>query len=94
MMKNMSSFLAANPTQASETLRKEIEKAISSVRTNGNEEDVVKLEHELKRIAVSGGLESVVPTEGITFLFRGKLYKYTGIFAPINQIKGMLTYQR
>ncbi len=94
MMKNMSSFLAANPTDAAESLRLEIEKVISSVRTNGNESDVEKLEHELRRIAVSGGLESIVPTEGITFVFRSKLYKYTGIFAPINQIKGMLTYQK
>jgi hypothetical protein len=93
MMKNMSSFLSANPIQATEEMRKEIEKVISSIRTNGDESDVAKLEHELSRIASAGGLESVVPTEGITFLFKGKLYKYTGIFAPINQLRGMLTYR-
>jgi hypothetical protein len=93
MMKNMSSFLSANPTQAAEEMRIEIDKVIASVRTNGDESDVSKLEHELGRIATSGGLDSIVPTEGITFLFKGKLYKYTGIFAPINQIRGMLTYK-
>lgn len=93
MMKNMSSFLAANPTQAAEEMKAEIDKVISSIRTNGDESDVSKLEHELSRIANAGGLGSIVPTEGITFLFKGKLYKYTGIFAPINQLRGMLTYR-
>jgi hypothetical protein len=93
MMKNMSSFLSANPTKAAEEMRIEIDKVIASIRTNGDESDVSKLEHELGRIATSGGLDSIVPTEGITFLFKGKLYKYTGIFAPINQIRGMLTYK-
>jgi hypothetical protein len=93
MMKNMSSFLSANPTQAAEEMKAEIDRVISSIRTNGDASDVEKLEHELNRIATSGGLESIVPTEGITFLFKGKLYKYTGIFAPINQIRGMLTYR-
>ena len=39
-----------------------------------------------------GGLKSDVPTEGITFVFKGKLYKYTGAFAPANQILGMLKF--
>ena len=29
-------------------------------------------------------MKSVVPSEGITFVFKGKLYKYTGAFAPPN----------
>lgn len=94
MMKNISSFLSANPTAAAETMRKEIDSTISKIRTNGDAADVEKLEHELTRVTAAGGLESIVPTEGITFLFKGKLYKYTGIFAPINQIRGMLTYKK
>jgi hypothetical protein len=94
MMKNMSSFLSANPTQAAEDMRKEIDSAIAKIRTNGDETDVEKLEHELSRVAAAGGLESIVPTEGITFLFKGKLYKYTGIFMAIHQIRSMLAYKK
>jgi hypothetical protein len=93
VMKNMSAFLAANPTAAADSMRKDIESAISRIRTDGDEKDVEKLEHELARLTAAGGLESVVPTEGVTFVYNGKLYKYTGIFAPINQIRGMLTYK-
>jgi len=94
MIKNISAFLSANPTQAAEEMRKEIDSVIAKIRTNGDESDVEKLEHELTRVAAAGGLESIVPTEGITFIFKGKLYKYTGIFAPLNQIRGMLAYKK
>ena len=90
MMKNISSFLSANPTEAAEAMRKEIDSTISKIRTDGDVADVEKLEHELSRVAAAGGLESIVPTEGITFLFKGKLYKYTGIFAPLHQIRSIL----
>jgi hypothetical protein len=94
MMKNISAFLSANPTEAADQMRREIDSTISKIRTNGDETDVEKLEHELSRVAAAGGLESIVPTEGITFLFKGKLYKYTGIFAAIHQIRSILAYKK
>jgi hypothetical protein len=94
MMKNLSAFLSANPTAAAESMRKDIDKTISTIRTNGDEADVSKLEHELSRVAAAGGLEAIVPTEGITFLYNGKLYKYTGIFAPLHQIRSILAYKK
>jgi len=94
MMKNITAFLSAQPTKAAEEMRKEIESVISKIKTDGDEDSVKKLEHELSRIAAAGGLDSIVPIEGVTFVYNGKLYKYTGIFAPINQIRGMLVYGR
>lgn len=92
MMKNMSAFLSANPTSATEHMRKEIDATIAKIRKVGNEEQLDKLEHELQRVAAAGGMESIVPTEGITFVFKGKVYKYTGIFAPLHQIRTMLGF--
>ena len=94
MMKNISAFLSANPTQAAEVMRKEIDKTIATIRTNGDEKDVEKLEHELSRVSAAGGIDAIVPTEGITFVFKGKLYKYTGIFAPLHQIRSILAYKK
>jgi len=94
MMKNISAFLSANPTDAAAAMRREIDSTIASVKTNGDEKDVAKLEVELNRVAAAGGLESIVPTEGITFVFKGKLYKYTGIFAPLHQIRSILAYKK
>jgi hypothetical protein len=86
--------LSANPTQAGEQMRKEIEDTINTIKKNGDATDVEKLEHELSRVAAVGGLENIVPTEGITFVYKGKVYKYTGIFAPIHQIRSILAYKR
>ena len=93
-MKNMSSFLSANPTSAAESMKSEIDKTIATIRTNGDTTDVEKLERQLARVTAAGGLESIVPTEGITFIYKGKLYKYTGIFAPIHQIRSILAYKK
>jgi hypothetical protein len=93
-MKNVTAFLTVNPTEAAIQMRTEIEKAINTIKTTGGEDSVKKLEMELERIVASGGLENIVPSEGVTFVYNGKLYKYTGLFAPINQIKGMLTFSR
>ena len=92
MMKNMSAFLSANPTSAAEDMRKEIDATIAEIRKVGTEEQLNKLEHELQRVVAAGGIDSIVPTEGITFVFKGKVYKYTGIFAPIHQIRTMLGF--
>lgn len=94
MMNHMEAFLSANPTHAGEQMRKEIETTINTIRKNGDVTDVEKLEHELSRVAAVGGLENIVPTEGITFVYKGKVYKYTGIFAPIHQIRSILAYKK
>ena len=94
MMRNISAYLSANPTQAALDMKSEIENTIARIRKVGDEGDIQKLEDELLRLSAAGGLESIVPTEGITFMFKGKLYKYTGIFAPLHQIRSILAYKK
>ncbi|MFM2009980.1 MAG: hypothetical protein RLZZ479_371 [Bacteroidota bacterium] len=94
VMKNVSSFLSANPTKAAEEMKKEIDSVIAKIRKEGGEDAIKKMEYELERVAAAGGLESIVPTEGITFLYKGKLYKFTGIFAALHQIRSILVYNK
>ena len=35
---------------------------------------------------------SIVPSEGIVFKYKGNTYKFTGAFAPVNQILGLLNF--
>jgi hypothetical protein len=37
-------------------------------------------------------VDSIVPSEGIVFKYKGKTYKFTGAFAPINQIAGLINF--
>jgi len=46
----------------------------------------------LLRLKDIGGFEAIVPTEGVVFRYKGKLYKLTGAFAPVNQILGYLRF--
>ena len=41
-----------------------------------------------------GGIESIIPTEGIVFVYKGKTMKLTGTFAAINQLMGIIKYGR
>ena len=94
VLTNVTSFLAANPKESTESIRMSLENTIKQVRASGDEDAILKLEKELKRIEAAGGLERLVPSEGITFMYKGVMYKYTGLFAPINQINGMLHFDR
>jgi hypothetical protein len=92
ILKNLSEFIAANPAAAVQKIKKDLISAISKVKNSGDPKVLRILKTQLDRLNAIGGLDAIVPTEGITFMFRGKLYKYTGAFAPANQILGMLKY--
>jgi hypothetical protein len=47
-----------------------------------------------RNMANIGSLERVVAIEGIVFTYKGKTYKFTGTFAPVNQILGALRYRK
>jgi hypothetical protein len=92
ILSNLSDFIAANPSKAAQQIRKDLKSAISKVRTSKDTKVLNTLKTQLDRLNAIGGLKSVVPSEGITFVYKGKLYKYTGAFAPANQILGMLKF--
>ena len=92
ILKNLSDFIAANPAKAAQQIRKDLKSAIGKVRKSKDTKVLNTLKTQLDRLNAIGGLKSVVPSEGITFVFKGKLYKYTGAFAPANQILGMLKF--
>ena len=39
-------------------------------------------------------ITKAAPSEGLVFKFKGKVYKFTGFFAPINQILGLEKFSR
>ena len=40
-------------------------------------------------MAALGGVDKIVPNEGIVFVYKENTYKLTGTFAPLNQILGI-----
>jgi hypothetical protein len=93
-MRNVENFLAANPTTAVQQIKQEIAELVKDLQTRGDEKTIKKLEHELRRIQKLGGFDSIVPSEGVVFVYGGRTYKLTGAFASVNQILGTLKYAR
>ena len=94
IMKNIDGWLAVNPAQSVQKIRKKLQSAISSVRSGGDLKKLNKLKQQLSKLDSIGGLDAVIPSEGIVFKYNGKVYKFTGAFAPVNQITGMMTFGR
>jgi len=94
VLSNMENFLSANPTQAAIKMRQDLAKTIKKIRSSNDLRTIDMMKSQIEKVQSMGGFKKLVPTEGITFMFKGKVYKLTGLFAPINQILGMLKYAR
>jgi len=92
ILQNLSNFIAANPTKAVEKIRKDILKASNKVRTGGDIKKMKILKQQLEKLNSIGGLKKIVPVEGVVFKYKGKTYKFTGAFAPVNQILGLVSF--
>ena len=89
ILHNISDYLSAVPTDATKDIKSRIARKIKVIQKSKDLGSLEKLKHELKRIEDLGGFEKLVPTEGIVFVYKGKTYKLTGLFAPINQLLGI-----
>ena len=92
--RNIRKFLAANPTDAAIKLRKKYLDAIKDIKERGTKEDIEYMENQLASLSDPSVLEDLIPTEGVTFLYKNKLYKLTGIFQVLNNICNLLKYKR
>ena len=89
ILHNISDYLSVVPTDAIKDMKRRIAAKIKVIQKSKDLASLTKLKTELKRIEDLGGFEKLVPTEGIVFVYKGKTYKLTGLFAPINQLLGI-----
>jgi hypothetical protein len=86
---NISDYLSVVPSKATNDIKQRIASKIKVIQQSKDLASLEKLKFELKRIEDLGGFEKLVPAEGIVFMYKGKTYKLTGLFAPINQLLGI-----
>ena len=67
-------------------------RAIKTVKSGKDIKKINTLKAQIEKLEAIGGLSSIVPSEGIVFKYKGKTYKFTGAFAPVNQIVGLLNF--
>ena len=92
ILKNIGGYLAASPDKAVQKIRKDVINAIKTVKSGKDIKKIQTLKLQLDKLNRIGGLSAIVPSEGIVFKYKGKTYKFTGAFAPVNQILGLLNF--
>jgi hypothetical protein len=89
----VSDALVVNPNKAVRDMKKRLDTSISDIRKSGDVKKIDKLQSELERLNAVGGVDKIVPIEGIVFVGpNGETLKLTGSFASLNQILGLMYY--
>ena len=94
ILSNVSNWLAPNPDKTVQALRRDLANAAKQIRGKKDPSSIGKLKTQLSKIDSMGDLSNLVPSEGLVFKYKGKTYKFTGYFAPINQITGLMKFSR
>ena len=82
-----------SPDKAVQKIRQDVINAIKDLQKPDNVEKLEKLKIQIEKLEAIGGLNAIVPeSEGLVFKYKGNIYKFTGAFAPINQILGSLKF--
>jgi len=92
ILKNVKGFISANPKKSVRNMVKNLDKAIKTVQSGGDVKKLSRLKTQLDRLNAIGGTKAIVPSEGLVFKYKGKTYKFTGAFAPVNQITGLIYF--
>ena len=92
ILKNIQGYIAVSPNVAVQKIRKEVINALNQLKRPDKIDKLKKLKIQIEKLEAIGGLSSIVPSEGVVFKYKGKVYKFTGAFAPINQILGSLKF--
>lgn len=92
VLRGLSSSLISKSDVEVERLRGEVKKAVDAIRSSGDEQAMTSLQTQLHKLGAYDNLAT--PMEGVVFIHNGNAYKFTGAFAPVNQILGFFKYGR
>jgi len=92
MLKGLhSAFILDNEAEV-ERLRQETSRAITAIENSGSEEAIEILTKQMSKLKDVEGVSTAA--EGFVFDYDGVTYKFTGNFAPMNQLLGLFKYGR
>jgi cytidyltransferase-like protein len=92
MLRNLESAFIIDNKNEIKRLKGEVAGAIKAIENSGNEEAMSILQKQMEKLK---SVENVsTASEGFVFDYDGNTYKFTGNFAPVNQILGLFKYGR
>lgn len=92
VLRGLNSTLISSSGEEVERLQAQVRKAIAAIESSGNQAAMDVLKREMSRLKAVENISS--PMEGVVFFYKGQPYKFTGGFAPVNQILGLFKYGR
>lgn len=90
MLSGLESIFLIDNDKEVKRLRNELHSTIKKIESSGNEEHMKVLKQQMSKIKKLENITSAV--EGFVFDYEGMTYKFTGNFAPMNRILGLLKY--
>ena len=87
ILTNVKDLLTVSPGDAAESMRNDLDSTIKELRKTTDVKKIVQVKQQLANLESMG--DCIVPTEGIVFMFKDKLFKFTGTFAPMNQLMNL-----
>lgn len=92
MLKGLQSAFVLDNAKEVQRLKKELQTAINAIESSGNEEAMSILKRQMTKLKSAENVDAAA--EGFVFDYDGITYKFTGNFAPMNQILGLFKYGR
>ena len=74
----MSGFLAVSPDKAVQKIRQDVASALKDLQKPDNLAKLEKLKIQIEKLEAIGGINAIVPPEGLVFKYKGNIYKFTG----------------
>ena len=92
MLRGLESAFILDNEKEVKRLKKEVATAIKTIQQSNNEEAIDILKKQMTKLKSIDNVATA--SEGFVFDYDGATYKFTGYFAPINQILGIFKYGR
>tara|TARA_Y100001937_G_C7118576_1_gene331366 strand:- start:106 stop:2223 length:2118 start_codon:yes stop_codon:yes gene_type:complete len=92
MLKNLNSMYVLDNRAEVKRLKKQLRQAIDVITSANDEAELDILRKQLSKIKDFDNITTA--SEGFVFNYKGNVYKFTGNFAPVNQILGILKFGR
>jgi cytidyltransferase-like protein len=92
MLKGLESSFILDNNKEVQRLRSEVSKAIKAIEGSAHEGAMAILKSQMEKLKNAQNVATA--SEGFVFDYNGITYKFTGNFAPINQILGLFKYGR
>lgn len=92
MLKTLESAFVLDNKKEVERLRREVAVAIGAIESSDSDEAMEILKKQMEKLKSVENISTAA--EGFVFSYDGHSYKFTGNFAPMNQLLGLFKYGR